>query len=223
MKALIQIFLFIFPWSIRRRILIIIFKYKIHPSARIGYSIILAKELEMEEGSRIHSFNLCKRIDRLIMRADSGIGSWNLITGFSSSSKVFKHAIIRKCELILEEHSGITLRHYLDCNGGIYIGAYSTLAGLSTQMLTHSINVYENCQDVAPIHIGRYCFLGTRCLLLAGSQLPDYSILAAGSTLNKAYSEKEEAYVFAGIPAKPVKKIDKENTKYFYREKHFVD
>lgn len=221
MKVFVHVFLFIFPWKIRRWLLNKIFHYKIHSSARIGFSIILSHKLVMEKQSRIHNFTFCKRIDNLVLKEDSGIGSWILITGFPREAKVFKHVLDRQCELILEEHAGITMRHYIDCNGGIYVGAYTTIAGTGSQILTHSIDIYANRQDVKPVYIGKYCFIGTKCILLPGSKLPDYSVLAAGSVLNKPY--QDECFLYAGVPARATKKLQKENIKYFYRKKHVVD
>ena len=197
-----------------------VFRYRIHPTARIGFSIILANNLQMEEQSRIHHFTLCKRIEYLFLGEDSGIASWNLITGFSDINKVFSNTNKRRCELILGKHSGITNRHLIDCNGGVYIDDFTTVAGYKTQILTHSIDIYKNCQDIKPVYIGKYCFIGTQCILLPGCRLPDYSVLGAGSMLNKSYIEPYTIY--AGNPAKIVKTIDKENTQYFHRLKHRV-
>jgi acetyltransferase-like isoleucine patch superfamily enzyme len=221
LKVFLQVVLFLFPWKLRRPLLNFCFHYNINKNARIGLSIILAKQLVMEKKSRIHNFTVCKGIDRLVLKEDSGIASWNLITGFSQDAEIFEHVAGRQCELVLNEHSGITMRHYIDCNGGIYIGAYTTIAGTGSQILTHSIDIYANRQDAKPVYIGRYCFIGTKCILLPGSKLPDYSVLAAGSVLNKPY--QDECFLYAGVPARATKKLQKENVKYFYREKHYVD
>jgi acetyltransferase-like isoleucine patch superfamily enzyme len=221
MKLVLQVLLFLFPWKIRRFLLNKIFHYQIHSTAKIGFSVILANKLIMAEQSRIHNFTVCKQIDRLVLKKDSGIASWNLITGFSSTHYSFSNRKARVCELILGEHSGITFRHLIDCNGGVYIDDYTTVAGYNTQILTHSINIYENTQETKPVFIGKYCFIGTKCILLPGCCLPDYSILGAGSVLNKHYTECY--YIYAGNPAKAVKSIDKSNTKYFYRTEHVVD
>ena len=49
--------------------------------------------------------------------------------------------------------------------------------------------------------------------------LPDYSVLGAGAVLNKKYDERYKLY--AGVPARPVKDIDR-NAKYFDRLSGFV-
>jgi len=221
MKALIQVLLFVLPWKIRRYSLIWFWGFKIHPKARIGFSIILAKKLIMEKSSLIGSLTICKRIDLLHCKEESQIGTSNFITGFASREiDAFSHRVNRKCELVLERHAHITSRHFLDCNGGIYIGEFTTFAGIRSQIMTHSIDPYLNRQDAEPIYIGKYCFVGTGCILLKGSRLPDYSILGAGSVLNKAYSDT--GFVYAGAPARPVKKLNIDELKFFNRQNGFV-
>ncbi len=122
--------------------------------------------------------------------------------------------------MILGRSAGITSRHYIDCNGGVYIGDFSTIAGIRTQVLTHTIDIYENRQTVKPVKVGKYCFVGTGSILLPGSLLPDYSVLGAGSVLTRKNSES--GCVYAGAPAKIVKRLNIESIPYFHREKHFV-
>lgn len=219
---LIQLLILFFPWEIRRRVLIFLYGFEIAPSAWIGKSIILARKLSMKPYSRIHHFVLCKKIDLLALEEDSGIATGCFITGFSSKHlKYFKHRKERKCELVLGKSAGITNRHFIDCNGGVYIGEFSTIAGLRTQVLTHSIDVYQNRQDVKPVNIGRYCFIGTGCIILPGTGLPDFCVLGAGSVLTKAFTTQYMLY--AGNPAAPRKKLDLNAIKYFHRDKHFVE
>ena len=217
-----QLILFVLPWNLRRRILNWHYQWDIDKSARIGFSIILAKTLKMGVKSRIHNMVCCKRIDRLEMGEDSGIAPFTYITGFSVNNiAFFKHIANRRCELILGKSAGITSRHFIDCNGGVYIGDFTTIAGIRTQILTHSIDVYNNRQDAQPVMIGKYCFIGTGCILLPGSVLPDYSVLGAGSVLTKP--QEEQLTLYAGSPAKPRKKLDLSRTMYFHRQKHVVD
>lgn len=221
-KIVLQMVLFAVPWPIRRRTLKLLFGFKIHSTARLGCSVILAKEFEMAEKSRIHHLVFCKKIDKLKLGIDSGIASLTYITGFSTQdNRYFNGEKNRLCELVLGQSSGITGRHFIDCNGGVYIGDYSTIAGIRTQILTHSINVYANKQQTHPVRIGKYCFVGTGCIILPGGELPDYSILGAGAVLTKAF--KESYTLFAGNPARPIKHLDAETTLYFKRMNHVVD
>lgn len=219
---LFQLLVLFLPWGIRRRLLNWRYGWSISSSARIGKSIILAQKLIMGPHSRIHHVVFCKAIDLLELGEDSGIAPLTYIAGFSTRDKrFFKYVDYRRCELVLGAHAGITSRHFVDCNGGVYIGDFTTVAGIRTQILTHSIDIYKNRQDAKPIFIGKCCFLGTGCILLPGSKLPDYSVLGAGSVLTKAY--EEVGMLYAGSPAKAIRAIDIEKTPYFHRQKHVVD
>lgn len=221
-KFILQIILFVFPWFFRRRLLNIAFGFKIHNNAHIGFSIILADNLVMKEKTRIGHLTLCKNIDSVFLNHNSKIGSLNFITGFNTNNKrFFSHRSDRKCELIIDEHSAITSRHFLDCNGGIYIGKFTTIAGIRSTFLTHSIDVYKNRQDVKSITVGDYCFVGTGCILLGGSSLPNYSVLGAGAVFSKAFVESN--YLYGGVPAKPIKKIETNDVSYFNRSVGFVN
>lgn len=221
-KLLLQILFLPFPWFIRR----LIYKsmgFKIGKNAHIGFSIIRAKDVEMSDGSSIGSANYVGEIDNLYLGENSTIGSMNWITGFSVNDNQiinkghFKHIIDRKCCLIIKNESAITSRHYIDCNGGIFIGSFVTVAGTNTQILTHSIDLKEGRQDAAPVIIGDYTFVSTRCTILKGSVLPDKSVLGACSLYN---SINDVSGLYAGIPAKFIKNIS--DYEYFKRESGFV-
>jgi len=160
----------------------------------------------MGHNARIGHFVVCRHIDRLVMAEDSGIGTATYITGFSVNNKHhFTHVVDRRCELVLEQGVGITGRHYIDCNGGVYIGEFTTVAGLRSQILTHSIDIYDNRQHTEPVRIGKYCFVGTACIILPGASLPEYSVLGAGAVLNK--KQTESCALYAGNPAEMKKKL----------------
>jgi acetyltransferase-like isoleucine patch superfamily enzyme len=210
-----------FPWFLRRRILENFFKYKIHPKSKIGYSWIYPKFIEMSEGAVIEHLNVAINLDKIYLGKNSIIGRNNWITGFptKTNSLHFYHQTNRVSELIVGENSAITKNHHIDCTNSIKIGDFVTIAGYQSQLLTHSINVFENRQDSAPIVIGNYCFVGTNVVILGGAILPSYSILGAKSLLNKSYAD--EWTLYAGVPAKFVKGIDKK-AKYFNRNSGFV-
>lgn len=213
---LIQICLCFLPWRLRKYFLNVLFGFKIGSNCKVGFSLLMCDELLMSNNTKIGHLTICKNIDRLVLKQNSSIGSLNFITGFNTKkTNFFSHNSSRKCELILGRHSAITSRHYLDCNGGIYVGCFSTIAGIKSTFLTHSIDLYDNRQDIKPIIIGDYCFLGTGVIVLGGAGLPDYSVLGAGAVLTNSFQQKY--YLYGGVPAKPIKKLDRENVKYFSR------
>lgn len=222
LKAFIQISLLILPWPLRRYFLGKIFGFTIHKSAKIGISIILAKKLLMEAHTYIGTFNICNAIDTLSMSANSIIGSFVYITGYPTNlQQHFTHIVNRRCELIIGSHSAITSRHFIDCTAGVYIGSFTTVAGIRSQLMTHSIDLRLNKQHAKEISIGDYCFIGTECVILGGAELPNYSILGAKSLLSKKVTEIYSLY--GGVPAKFINKLDKKEFEYFSRTTGFVN
>ncbi len=117
-------------------------------------------------------------------------------------------------------HSNLTSRHYVDCSNHVQIGEFATVAGARSQILTHAID-FRRCRQVsAPVQIGKYCFVGTACVMLKGARLPDYSVLAANSTLARAFEDPFTLY--SGVPATAVRVMDRDSL-YFHRECGYVE
>ena len=220
LNQLLIFFSILLPWPARRSILEKQFGYSIHPTSRIGLAWICPRRLIMEENSRIGHFTLCKNIDLLHLGAHAIIGQLNWITGFpSGNSRHFAHQTDRHPELILEAHAGISGRHLIDCTSRVRIGAFATVAGFRSQLVTHSIDLSAGRQSSEPIEIGEYSFVGTEAVVLGGSSLPHHSVLAAKSLLNKKWDAPYHLY--GGVPAKPLKELP-QDMEYFRRKEGFV-
>lgn len=220
MKMLLRLLSFLLPWELRRSLLEKQFGYSIHPSSRIGFAWIFPRRLVMEEGSRIGHLTVCKDIDLFHLGAHAVVGQLNWITGFPSGpSRHFAHQPDRQPELIVERHAGISSRHFIDCTARVRIGAFATIGGFRSQLLTHSIDFAASRQTAEPIDIGEYSFTGTNSVVLGGSALPHHSILGAQSLLNKKWEEPYRLY--AGVPAKPLKELPAD-LQYFHRTEGFV-
>jgi hypothetical protein len=218
-KILMLLSLFL-PWRLRRSFLERQFHYKIHPTCWIGFSWIFPTRLIMEEGSRIDDLTLCKNIELLHLKARASIGRGNWITGFPlGPSRHFAQEKDRHPELILGEHSAITHRHLIDCTNSVVIGKFTTIAGFQSQIITHSIDIKQNRQSSSPVRIGDYCFVGTNCVLLGGSALPDFCVLGAKSLLNKSFADTYQLY--GGVPARSIEKLSSD-CGYFRRPEGFV-
>jgi acetyltransferase-like isoleucine patch superfamily enzyme len=215
-KLIINILVVFMPFFLKRLVLIKFYHYKIHKSSKIGFSYIFPLSLEMKEGSSIGHFSVAINLEKLVLGVNTKVGKFNWITGHlkTSQNKFFKN-IEKYSALIIDDESAITDRHIIDCTATIQIGKFSTIAGFRSQLLTHSINVYTSQQAASPIIIGDYCFVGTGCIILPDAYLPDRSILAAGSVLNKKHSNSDSLY--AGVPAEFKKNISTE-AEYFKRK-----
>ncbi len=175
----------------------------------------------MDSYSKIGIFTVCKGLRLLPLKQDASIGRANWTTRFPAGHHVhFTHQHDRQPELIVRENSAITNRHLIDCTSKVTVGASSTLAGFQSQILAHSINLENSRQSSPPITIGDNTFIGTDCVPLGGSTLPDHSVLGAKSLLNKRYSEP--FWLYAGNPARPVKRLA-DDLGYFRRQVGFVE
>ena len=217
LSVLLSIFL---PASSRRWFLQSQFGYKIHPTCRLGLCWIAPSRLIMEEGSSIGHLTVCKNIDLLHLKRHASIGRGNWITGFPlGPSPHFAEETDRRPELILGEHSAITHRHLIDCTNSVRIGAFTTMAGFQSQILTHSIDLDRNRQASSSVRIGDYCFVGTNSVFLPGSELPSFSVLGAKSLLNRSFTDNY--YLYGGVPAQPIKQLSPDYG-YFRRTQGFV-
>ena len=220
MTTLLRLCLVLLPWPIRRHALQWFLGYEIHPTARIGRSWIFPRRLVMHAHARIGDLNVAVHLDRMEIGAHASIGRSNWITGFpKNDARHFSHLPDRRPELHLGAHSAVTKQHHLDCTERIEIGAFTTIAGYGSQLLTHSIDVNRNRQDAAPINLGEYCFVGTDVVILGGAELPARSVLGAKSLLNKRHAEP--GWLYAGVPAQAVKPIPPDAA-YFSRTRGFV-
>lgn len=215
-RKIIYVLGLMLPWRLRRYLLIKTMGYQLHTTSRIGLAWVMPKELVMEEYARIGHFTVCKGMDLLHLGRHSSIGRGNWISGYPSSGcNFYCDQQNRVSELVLGEHSAITHRHLIDCSDSVVVGKFTTLAGFRTQILTHSINL-ESCRQVAAdVRIGDYCFVGTGCVILGGSSLPDFSVLGAMALMNKTYTQNHMLY--GGVPAKPIMALSND-CGYFKRQ-----
>ncbi|MDD4932604.1 MAG: hypothetical protein PHO89_03965 [Methylacidiphilaceae bacterium] len=215
-KALAVTFSLFLPWWAKRMVLQWVCGYNLHPTARIGLSWVAPKHLRMAPFSSIGHGNVCKDIRLLELGPHAAICQFNWISGYpEGKGRHYQAEAHRKPEMILEEHAAVTSRHLIDATDRVRVGAFSILGGARSQVVTHHIDFGASRQTCRPVEIGAYCFIGTGCVLLAGAKLPDHSILGAMSLLKDSW---EEPYVlYAGLPAKPVKKLDPQSG-YFQRK-----
>ena len=221
MKAVLQLLFLLLPWPLRRRLLCLCFGYRIDPRSRIGLAFVAPGKLVMEEGASIGHLTVCKGLDLLHLKAHASVGRGNWITGLpAGAAPHFADEADRVSALVVGEHAAVTHRHLIDCTNRVTIGPRTTFAGFRSQILTHSIDLQRNRQRSAPVVLGECCFVGTGVVILAGSVLPDFSVLGAQSLLNKAHGATHTLY--AGVPARPVKALDP-GSAYFHRQTGFVE
>lgn len=220
MRRLFRACVVLLPWFLRRRVLSAVYGYKIHPTARIGWSWIFPDELVLGEGARIGHLNVAVHLKRVELGDHATIDRGNWITGYpAGDGRHFAHRTDREPVLTIGRHSALTKGHHIDCTERVMIGAFTIVAGYRSQLLTHSIDIERNRQDAAPIAIGDYCFVGTNVVVLGGARLPDRSVLGAKALLSGAFAEA--GWLYAGVPARAVKALPAD-AEYFRRTEGFV-
>jgi acetyltransferase-like isoleucine patch superfamily enzyme len=218
----LRAFSLVLPWGLRRRLLNRAFGFEIDPEARIGLSWTFPRKLVMGPGSRIGHLTMMRSLEEVRMGPYALIGDMNWITdnlaGFEGPVDA-EHIGGRRPCLELGEFAVITARHYFDCSDAIEIGDRTSIGGLRSQFMAHSFDFDEMVQDCAPIRIGRNSFVGTGCLLLGGSALPDNALLAAGSVL--VNEQTEQFALYAGSPATKKRQCDPEMG-FFHRSDEWM-
>lgn len=183
--------------------------FQIDQSARIGASIFGCSALIVEREAQIGHLNFFRGPVVIRVGPSARIGNLNWITSLGKNNS----------NITIGEHAAITNRHYIDCQASIKIGAYTTVAGVRSTFISHQIDVESNIQTVDDIEIGRYCIVGSNCVVLPGTIVADCVVCAAGAVVR---GKLEESFaVYAGVPARFVKKLPP-SAQYFNRLKGYV-
>lgn len=189
----------------------------VDPTAVIGPCLIVdVGQLRLGPHARLGTGTVVRSLHVLDIDAHAGLGQWNWVTAVPA----YRHAerADERCgTLRLAEHAAVTSRHYLDCSGGIRIGAFTTVAGVRSTLFTHGIDVATNTQVPHPITIGDHCLIGSDTKFVPGCSVPDRCLVAMGSVIKGALERPDHLY--AGNPASPRRPIDGD---YFTRAHGYV-
>lgn len=220
MACIVQVMLLALPWQLRRPLLVRLLGWQIAPGARIGISLLAARHVTLGPKASIGHFNMARAIEILHLAEGAVLGSWNWIGGAPLHDLGrFRHCTGRRPRLVLGPGTAITSRHILDCSDGIEIGAFSILAGYRSQILTHGIDIVSGRQKTGPVRIGERCLIGSGTLLLAGVEIADRVVVAAGAVVTKPLTTSSALY--GGVPARLIKRIDS-NAMFFSRTEAFI-
>lgn len=185
MKLIIYVFVALFPsrvkiWLLRQM------GASIGRGCYIGLSVIHAQQIVIGDHVRIASFNLLHRLADLKMGHGSRINGFNWITGAGTG------------EFVLGHHSAVTRLHFFEASGSIYIGDNTIVAGRGSHFFTHGISSI-NLDDVRPIVIGPWCYVGSSSRFVPGSGISEGTFVGMGAVVTKRFAEP---YVLvAGNPA----------------------
>jgi acetyltransferase-like isoleucine patch superfamily enzyme len=64
---------------------------------------------------------------------------------------------------------------------------------------------WQGFTSKGPVTIGSNCWFGVNCVVTSGVSVGERCVIGANSVVNR---DVEEATIAAGVPAKPIRKID---------------
>jgi acetyltransferase-like isoleucine patch superfamily enzyme len=154
-------------------------------SVDIGPCLILRlDEAQVGDGVKIGPFNVFRNLARFELGEGAQFGQWNFVTASNHMRQAGGPGTFE-----LGPHSSITSRHYVDCTGGVRVGAYTTIAGERSTFLTHGISWVTSDQTYDGIRIGDYCLLSSNVQATPGTFVGDRIVVGMGATIAGNLSE----------------------------------
>jgi acetyltransferase-like isoleucine patch superfamily enzyme len=205
-NALLSLFVWLLPpskfkmWALRR------LGNHIGDGVELGPTIVLGcGPFWLDDLAGFGLLNTFRNLRHVRIGSNSHLGNFNYVT---ASPEYQQHSDYVGF-FIVEEMSGITSRHYLDCGGQIVLRRNSGIGGLRSIFQSHEIDLMKNETGVGQIILERNSMTGTGVILLKGAVLPEKSVLAAGSILTKAPRDAtlQTNGLYAGAPARYVREL----------------
>jgi len=218
LRLIVAVLAALAPARVRRSLLTALLGYEIAPDARVGRSIVAVDQLVMGSGASIGSLCLIRKCERVELREHAAIGFLVWVNAVARSKGYFDGQR-RELRLTLGDRAAITCLHFVDCSDRVDIGALSTVAGLGSQILTHSIDIAAGRQVARPVRIGERVFVGTRAVILGGADVASRAVIGAGSVVRGKLAE--ECALYAGVPATWRRSLDP-GSRYFTRAEAHV-
>ncbi len=208
----------ILPSFLKRPMYRFLFGYKVGRHARIGFSILDAKECVIGDETTIGHLNLIIGVQKLEIGDHVRIGYLNIIRGgeevnIGRYAEVMRMNVINSIpnpilvtshdpRFVLGPGSVITSGHRIDFTDRIRIGCRTILGGRNSSLWTH------NRQSTLPIEVGSLTYIGSEIRVAPGAAIPSRCIIGIGAVV--VNDLKEEGWLIAGVPAKPVKPLTDE-------------
>ncbi|MGK2868612.1 MAG: hypothetical protein ACSLFA_18615 [Mycobacterium sp.] len=183
--------------------------WSIGRGVRIGPCLLVGVDgADIGDNAKIGPFNVFRNLVRLELGEGAEVGQWNWITGARLLLQAGAPGVFH-----LGPQTAFTSRHYVDCTGGFFVGAYSSIGGERSTFISHSADWSTAEQTWRPVRIGEYCLLSSNIQVTPGTFVGDRIIVGMGATLS---GRLEEPGLYVQPRAALVKR-DLEG-KYFSRE-----
>ncbi len=153
--------------------------WSIGANVRFGPSLVVnCARVNIGDNVSVGAFNVFRDLGGIEIGGNSTIGQWNWFTASMHMRQAGAPGTF-----VLGGQSALTSRHYVDCTGGVRVGAFTTVAGVRSTFLTHGISWTSSDQTYTPVQIGDYCLLSSNVQLAPGTVIGDRVVVALGSTI----------------------------------------
>jgi acetyltransferase-like isoleucine patch superfamily enzyme len=207
------------PSFLKRPCYRLFFGYQIGRRVRVGLSIVDARSCRIDDDSRIGHLNVIIGVANLKLGDHVKIGHLNIIRGGEEVNLGRYSELMRMNEInsipepdavnpvdprfTLGNGSIITTGHKIDFTDRVEIGRRTIIGGRNSSIWTH------NRQRTLPIRIGELAYVGSEIRMAPGSALPSRCVVGIGAVVTKKIDA--EGFLIAGVPAKPIKELGKED------------
>jgi acetyltransferase-like isoleucine patch superfamily enzyme len=208
------------PSLIKRPCYRLFFGYRIGKRVRVGLTIIDAANCQIDDDVQIGHLNVIVRVGRLSIGDHVRIGHLNVIRGGNEVTLGRYSELIRMNEInsipdpdvvneidprfLLGDGSIVTTGHKIDFTDRVEIGKRTIIGGRNSSFWTH------NRQKTLPISVGSFAYVGSEIRVAPGGTVPSRCIVGIGSVITGKLTS--EGYLIAGVPAKPLRRLDTEDT-----------
>ena len=160
------------------------------------FNLILNEHLELGKNSRIGYMNILKGPFKILLKERAALGNKNYLTraknGITYGDCILRLGILTK----------ITTGHHLDMTRSIFIGDFSILAGIRSQLWTHGYyhsNIgADRIRIDGEIHIGDNVYVGSGCIFNPGVKIANAVHIGGGCTISKSLGN-QGMYVNQGL------------------------
>lgn len=187
------------PWAVRRPILVHVLGHSIHPTARVGFSLVDVGHLELGPGAEIGHLNVVRGLDRVTLGRSAVLAHLNWVNAVRRD-RGFLQGVDRSPELVLGPCARIMVLHLLDCTARIELRERATVAGYQSLLMTHSFDPASHSQTAQPIVVGERTVLAARVTVLPGAEVAGHSLVAAGAVVVRPLPGSHHLY--GGVPAR---------------------
>jgi acetyltransferase-like isoleucine patch superfamily enzyme len=188
--------------------------WAVGPNVHMGPCLVFrVDQVTIGAGSTIGPFNVFRDLARLELCRGAQVGQWNWV---SASTLMRQAGGPGSFELGVE--SALTSRHYVDCTGGVRIGAFSAIAGHRSTLISHGVSWVTSDQTYGSIEVGDYCLISSNVQMAPGTIIGDRIVVGMGSTVSGHLTE-------SGLYSQPRATLVKRDLAgdFFERQRGVVD